>query len=144
MLAAAFKKDGADYLAVIEDDMFPGGDMALHFGWASKVMEADPSVFSVSGHNENAKTGLHLAPEVFVRASHFVGLGWMLSKRVRTHAPWAVPKRQDQVPGRPTVGLVHGLGAQKERGSLFLSFTATLRPRPLQHRQARETCRPGA
>ena len=30
MLAAAFAVTGVEYLAVIEDDMFPGGDLAQY------------------------------------------------------------------------------------------------------------------
>ena len=39
-------KHGVDYLAVLEDDMFPGADLVSYFSWAAKVMSADRICFS--------------------------------------------------------------------------------------------------
>lgn len=68
------------FAVILEDDIFPSSDAVSYFKWGREIMDYDPSIFSVSGSNDNSIDRLHgKIPDVFSRAEQFLGLGWMTS-----------------------------------------------------------------
>ena len=67
---------------VVEDDLLFAADLMEYMlaGWA--VMRADPSIWCVSGWNDNGFEGLVRDPKAVLRTGHFPGLGWLLSRRI--------------------------------------------------------------
>ena len=76
-----FEKTPCEYVAIFEDDIFPGADTVSYFRWGRSVMEDDYNVLSVSGSHDNAEAKMVLNPQVFVKAEQLLGLGWLTSKR---------------------------------------------------------------
>lgn len=82
VLDTMFKK-GHEFIVVLEDDVFPAVDAVKYFEWGRRVMELDPTVFAVSGSNDNSLDSLNgKKSDVVTRGEQFVGLGWMISANV--------------------------------------------------------------
>lgn len=71
---------GYERVIVLEDDMELSPDFFGYFEAAGKVMDADPSVYTVSSWNDNGQK-IHVSDERrLYRSDFFPGLGWMLHK----------------------------------------------------------------
>jgi len=69
------------YAVIIEDDLQLGVDFIDYFKWGQRVMEKDPSVFSVSAWHDNSHITVKPNKNVFLRTEQFMGLGWLTSAR---------------------------------------------------------------
>lgn len=76
--------DGLGYqrVIVLEDDMELSADFFEYFQAAGQVMDADPSIYTVSSWNDNGQA-MHVADDQrLYRTDFFPGLGWMLHDRL--------------------------------------------------------------
>ena len=79
-LRKLFDELGYERVIILEDDMELSPDFFSYFEEAGKVMDADPSVYTVSSWNDNGQQ-MHVADEKrLYRSDFFPGLGWMLHK----------------------------------------------------------------
>lgn len=71
-----------EYIVILEDDVFPAVDAVKYFKWGKNILDYDDSVFAISGSNDNSLDSLHgKLPNVFSRAEHFIGHGWLISSK---------------------------------------------------------------
>ena len=87
-----------EFAVVIEDDLDIAPDTTKFFFSMSNVMRADPTLYCVSAHQDNAFLGIHRnddfdgpAPAAlkeddfdFRRGNHFMAPGWMTSRQIYT------------------------------------------------------------
>jgi hypothetical protein len=92
-----------DFLTIIEDDLVLAPDTAKFFQQMSRVMRADPSLYCVAAHQDNAfmatsaeaerllpaSSSASAAPAIvdlgdfpFRRGNHFMAPGWMTSREI--------------------------------------------------------------
>jgi hypothetical protein len=72
----------ADYAIVVEDDMVFSPDFMSYFVQLAPLYAADPSIYCISSWNDNGQAGMALDPRVVMRTDFFIGLGWMISRRL--------------------------------------------------------------
>ena len=63
---------------LVEDDMEFSHDFLHLFQQTAWILDEDESVYCVSSWSDNNKRGLGSSDALFVRTSHFPGLGWMM------------------------------------------------------------------
>ena len=73
---------GAQRVIVLEDDMELAPDFFEYFAGLAGVLDADESLWCVSGWNDNGRSGLADDPSAAYRTDFFPGLGWMLTRRL--------------------------------------------------------------
>jgi len=73
---------GAEYAIVVEDDMLFAPDFLSFFVQLAPMYERDASVYCISSWNDNGQEGMALDPRVVMRTDFFIGLGWMISRRL--------------------------------------------------------------
>ena len=77
-----FEDMGYERVIVLEDDMELSPDFFGYFEAAGRLMDADPSVYTVSSWNDNGQK-IHVSDETrLYRSDFFPGLGWMLNKQL--------------------------------------------------------------
>ena len=77
-----FEDMGYERVIVLEDDMELSPDFFGYFEAAGRLMDADPSVYTVSSWNDNGQK-IHVSDESrLYRSDFFPGLGWMLNKQL--------------------------------------------------------------
>lgn len=72
----------ADYAIVVEDDMIFANDFLSFFAQLAPLYDRDPTVYCITSWNDNAQKGLALDPRVILRTDFFIGLGWMISRKI--------------------------------------------------------------
>jgi hypothetical protein len=72
----------AEYAIVVEDDMIFAPDFLTYFVQLAPLYAKDPSIYCITSWNDNAQAGLALDPRVMLRTDFFIGLGWMISRRI--------------------------------------------------------------
>lgn len=89
------------YAVILEDDLLLAPDTNHFFRWGADLLDLDPTVLSVSGHNINANPLMARDSSTILRENTFGGLGWLtsrlryadtivscLEKRTRGILPW--------------------------------------------------------
>ncbi|KAI3637005.1 hypothetical protein MIR68_004711 [Amoeboaphelidium protococcarum] len=82
MFEDAFTVRKASFAIFLEDDLRVSPDFYEYFRAAALLMQSDESVFCASGWHDNGFLGLSYDEHVFLRGEHFMGLGWMTSKKM--------------------------------------------------------------
>jgi hypothetical protein len=83
MLDHAFQENSeADHVIVLEDDLIISEDALVFFRQGAHLMQRDPSVFCVSGYNDNGFASNTADASAVLRGQHFMALGWMTSRDV--------------------------------------------------------------
>lgn len=81
-LGKLFDELGYERIIVLEEDMELSPDFFGYFEKAGRLMDSDPSIYTVSSWNDNGQR-MHVADERrLYRSDFFPGLGWMLHKRL--------------------------------------------------------------
>lgn len=98
-LDRAFRKRAHSHLIVVNDGMEFSPDFLLYFQATAPLLEADPTLWSISSFNDNSRAvGFRWDAKRMLRTSHFSGHGWMLRREVWEEISWSSAARHNQHP----------------------------------------------
>ncbi len=75
-----FDQQGLKRVIVLEDDLEVAPDFFGYFRAAARLMDRDPTVWTVSAWNDNSYPSLVSDPERLFRSEFFPGLGWLMTR----------------------------------------------------------------
>jgi hypothetical protein len=70
------------HILLVEDDMIFAPDFLLYFAQLAPVMDVDSSVWCISSWNDNGFAGHARDAATVYRTDFFIGLGWLMPRRV--------------------------------------------------------------
>eukprot|EP01006_Ploeotia_vitrea_P040814 TRINITY_DN66462_c7_g2_i2.p1 TRINITY_DN66462_c7_g2~~TRINITY_DN66462_c7_g2_i2.p1 ORF type:complete len:790 (+),score=421.03 TRINITY_DN66462_c7_g2_i2:26-2395(+) len=72
----------AEYAIVVEEDMVFSPDFLQYFSQTAHLYEDDPTVYCITTWNDNGFKGLAVDNKALYRTEFFVGLGWLVSRKI--------------------------------------------------------------
>lgn len=72
----------AEFVIIVEEDMTFAPDFLDFFAQLAYLLREDPSLYCISSWNDNGFTNRVASPTNLYRTEFFLGLGWLLSRRL--------------------------------------------------------------
>eukprot|EP00927_Polykrikos_kofoidii_P083596 TRINITY_DN8605_c1_g1_i1.p1 TRINITY_DN8605_c1_g1~~TRINITY_DN8605_c1_g1_i1.p1 ORF type:complete len:771 (+),score=92.56 TRINITY_DN8605_c1_g1_i1:83-2314(+) len=101
-LVSSFDTNGYEFAILLENDLSLAPDFFWYFRSTALLLEKDPSLFCVSGWNDNGFKGIVSDEKRLFRSDYFPGLGWMIKRDT-----WELLR--NKWPRNPTTGWDHWL-----------------------------------